>query len=230
MQDRKRYFTAIIAAALVILAFTSSISCQENNKTEKEKKPVAEKHAIRVEYSPKPAVKDSALSFRVYLPFNAKRVVLQLQPNRNTEKKEIILKKINPKEFAGIVIAFEEGVYRLLLKVTDEKSSVRIYEEGLPLVHVMAGKEEKKSDMDLILEYLEDYYSLLPSNYREIKIKQSEIAARKGKRILYRVIFEAKKYEEGRLKETETLFFVINKEAGVSYIEYAEKNPPPDFY
>lgn len=229
MRHRKRNYATILISALLLLATIFNTSCQKSKESDAEKNYEPSNQGVRVEYHPKPAAKDSALSFRVYLPYDAKKVVLELLPNGKKEGKEILLKKISPREFAGIVIAFEDGVYRLRLTVTDENQEVKKLEKGLPVVHVISKGEKSPDDMDLIVEYLKDYHSLLPSSYREIRIIESEVAERKGKRLLYRVIFEARKYEEGRLRETETMFFVINREAGLPYIEYAEKDPPPDF-
>lgn len=230
MRKTNLHYTIFISALLLIFSI-STFSCNYSklqSSRVREKKPES-KLQVEIDYQPKPAQSEKAMGVRVKLNFPAKKVSLKILGGPEAIEKTLLLKKQNPQVFSGVFLAPTEGVYRIFISVVDESSKTVEISENLPLIHVVSQKKKKTTPEKLILDYLDNYYSLLPSNYKEIKIKEMQKVERKGESILYRVTFEASKYEEGRLKETVTMFFVLKEGAEGTYIEYASKALPPNF-
>ncbi|MCX7831562.1 MAG: hypothetical protein N2440_01525 [Actinobacteria bacterium] len=170
-----------------------------------------------------------AVSFHARTPFDAKKVYLVIERKKEGFKKIYVMKKISTRNFSAVAIAPQPGVYLLSLNVVDENNTTRTLSKNMPILHVVSSKKPVKNSRAVIYEFLHDYFSLLPSNYKEIRIREVESVERKGSEELYRVTIEGSMYEEGREKKIETMFLLIKKGAGTYYVEYAGKNLPPGF-
>lgn len=206
------------------------ISCANNIVHEKDRLPnQIEKSQTNLNYSPKPAISDMAVSFNLVTPFDAKKAYLVIERKKVGFKKIYVMKKTSPRNFSAVAIAPQAGVYLLSLKIVDENDATKTISKNMPIFHVVSSKKPMKNPRTVIYEFLHEYFSLLPSNYKEIRIKEIESVQRKGKQELYRVTIEGSMFEEGREKSLETMFLLINKGAGTYYVEYAGKNLPPGF-
>jgi len=183
---------------------------------------------ITIEFTPNPAVTEKATGVTVRLPYNARKLVLVFEGAPEPLGTGFVLKKKTSNEFTGSFIAPHKGIYPIKLIVVPEKGSTKTVS---PSVHLTVRDDRATvlSAEELIVSYLKDYLGRLPSQYVSVKIISIEKVKAKNKSMLYRITYEASKYEEGRIKERETMFFVLTREPGGLFISYTGKNPPSDF-
>jgi hypothetical protein len=221
----KRYFKTFMLITGVILTLTLSSCASKKESVFPRSKAENE---VKIIFKPYPATAEKAAGVTVKLPFRAKKVAFILDGATGPLGTGFFLKKESPTEFGGSFIAPETGVYPIKLIIVPEKGSTRTVSISTPLP-VRSEKAQKISAEKFIINYLKDYLGRLPSQYKSIKIIAIEKIAKKDNKSLYRITYEASKYEEGRVREKETMFFVLEKEAGGLFISYAGRNPPQDF-
>lgn len=224
-------FKSISLWLLVMLLLSGLIfaSCTfKNAESPTVKKNEGPENKVKIEFTPNPAVAEKAAGITVRLPYSARKTVLIVEGAPEPLGTGFVLKKKTANEFTGSFIAPHEGIYPIKLLVVPEEGTTKTV---FPSVHltVRNDKAADVSDEELIISYLKDYLGRLPSQYVSLKIISMEKIKTKNSSTLYRITYEASKYEEGRVKENETMFFVLTKESGGLFISYAGKNPPADF-
>lgn len=187
-----------------------------------------EETTFSVDYNPKPAIAENAVGFRLKSKIPLEKAVLEISKNSEF-KKTMVMKRENPMTFSCVLISPPSGVYKITVYTAQKNEKLKPVKSKLPSLHVVSTRKVATNPRKLIYDYLKSYYSLLPSNYQEIKITDVELIKRTPDTSIYRVSFEAKKFEEGREKELKTMFFVIKKGVGGLYVESATQSLPPSY-
>lgn len=218
----------IVLLTLLPVLFFASCTLKKDMPLNEQKEKENKVKAV-ISFEPSPAYSEKAVSVKVSLSFEAKKIILKLEKAEDFLRNGYVMKKANSNTFVGSFIAPYPGTYPVKLIIVDSKgTTTTITPKGSPL-KVIGKMPPKSTPEEVIKEYLKDYLERLPSNYISIKIYEIEAIGTTKNGKIYRVSFIGEKYRTERIKEEKTMYFLVKEEHGGWYVEFLGENPPATY-